>query len=378
MRILGPSQGKSRYFLLFIFIMLACTTTLLGKKPTIRGGGNLSARLAISSAGPGTGSTAGGTSVTITGSGFTHSASVVFGGAAAPSVTYISSTELQAITPAHASGTVSVAVTENPHGQTAILSGGFTYSDSINVSSVSPTSGPTGGGTVVTIKGTGFQSGAIVKFGSAQSTAVMVASSTEVDAMSPAETSGTVAITVTDPNSQSSSLPSAFTYTSGPSVSSISPTSGPVTGGTVVTILGNGFESGATVTIGTTAATSVTFVSSTEIQADSPNSTAGTFSVAVTNPDSQTGTLSSAFTFFHTVSLSWKASSSTVAGYNIYRSSTSGGPYTRINSTLDNGTTFTDNNVQAGQTYFYVATAVNSSNTESGYSNQAEAIVPSP
>lgn len=378
MRIPGPTLGISHYLIFSISVILACVVPSYGKKSVENGGASEGASLAISSVGPNTGPTAGGTVVTIDGTGFTHSASVTFGGSASPEVTYASSTELQAMTPAHASGTVSVAVTENPHNQSATLSGGFTYSSSISVSSISPTQGTTSGGTVVTVNGTGFQTGAAVSFGSVQSSVVTVASSTQVNAMAPAESSGTVAITVTDPNSQSASLPSAFTYTSGPSVSTISPTSGPVTGGTVTTILGSGFQSGASVTFGGVAAASVTFVSSSEIQAVTPSSTAGTVSIVVTNPDSQTGTLGSAFTFFHTVTLSWKASTSTVSGYNVYRSLTSGGPYSQINSSLVPSTTFTDDNVQAGQTYFYVTTAVNSSNVESSYSNQAEVVVPSP
>jgi hypothetical protein len=298
-------------------------------------------------------------------------------------VLYISSTQLQAVTPAHASSTVSVSVTENPHNQSATLASGYTYvssssTNSLSVSSASPSQGPTTGGTVVTITGKGFQSGATVSFGSVQSTAVTVSSDTQVQAMSPAESAGTVAITVTDPTAQSSSLPSAFTYTSGPSVTSISPNSGPVTGGNTVTILGSGFQSGATVTFGGIAALSVTIVGSTEVQAVTPVSPAGTVSVAVKNTDSQSGTLASAFTYFHTVGLTWASSSSSASGFNIYRSSTSGGPYTRVNSALLPSTTFTDSKVQAGQTYFYVTTAVNSSNVESGYSNQAQAVIPSP
>ena len=101
-------------------------------------------------------------------------------------------------------------------------------------------------------------------------------------------------------------------------------------------------------------------------------------SIAVTNTNSQSATLASAFIYFHTVTLSWTDSSSGTSGFNIYRSSTSGGPYTRVNSNLLSGTSFNDSNVQAGQTYFYVTTAVNNSNVESDYSNQAQAIVPSP
>jgi len=81
----------------------------------------------------------------------------------------------------------------------------------------------------------------------------------------------------------------------------------------------------------------------------------------------------------HTVSLSWTASTSpNIMGYNIYRATESGGPYTKVNASLDAGTSYADNTVSSGGTYYYVTTAVNSSNVESGYSNQAEAAVPSP
>ena len=79
----------------------------------------------------------------------------------------------------------------------------------------------------------------------------------------------------------------------------------------------------------------------------------------------------------HTVDLTWTASADAV-GYNIYRSTTSGGPYTMINSSLDGTTAYTDSTVTSGTTYYYVATAVNSSSEESGYSNQATAVIPTP
>ena len=345
-----------------------------------KGNGNSTNQLSISSAGPSSGPALGGTTVNLSGTGFTASASVSFGGTAASSVVVASSTEVQAVTPAHASGTVSVAVTEGPHNQSATLAGGFTYTTTttLGVSGASPATGPTSGGTVVTITGKGFQAGAAVKFGGAQSTAVTVASSTQINAMSPTASSGAVSITVTDPDSQSASLPSGFTYSSGPAVSSVSPNLGPVIGGTTVKILGSGFQSGASVTFGGIAATSVTLASATEIQAVSPVSPAGTVSIAVTNTDSQSAALASAFTYFHTVTLLWTDGSSGVSGFNVYRSPTSGGPYARLNSALLSGTSFSDSQVQAGQTYFYVTTAVNSSNAESAYSNQAQTIVPSP
>ncbi len=80
----------------------------------------------------------------------------------------------------------------------------------------------------------------------------------------------------------------------------------------------------------------------------------------------------------HSVDLSWSPSTSSVVGYNVYRSGISGGPYTKINSVLDASTTYTDSSVQAGQTYFYVTRSVAGSGAESKYSNQVQAVVPSP
>jgi hypothetical protein len=79
----------------------------------------------------------------------------------------------------------------------------------------------------------------------------------------------------------------------------------------------------------------------------------------------------------HYVSLSWTASTSgNIAGYNIYRASTSGGPYTKMNASLIVGTSYTDTSAVPGKTYYYVSTAVDKTNAESSYSNQTSAAVP--
>ena len=81
----------------------------------------------------------------------------------------------------------------------------------------------------------------------------------------------------------------------------------------------------------------------------------------------------------HTVNLSWTASTSqNIIGYNIYRGVKSGGPYSKINSVLNASTLYTDSTVADGVTYYYVSTSVNSSNMESGYSNQTTAVIPPP
>ena len=96
------------------------------------------------------------------------------------------------------------------------------------------------------------------------------------------------------------------------------------------------------------------------------------------NTVSQTLTGYGLATVKHSVALSWAQSGTTVAGFNVYRATISGGPYTRINSSMVSGSSFTDSSVQPGTTYFYVTSAVSSAGLESKYSNQAQALVPSP
>ncbi|MGH9453803.1 MAG: choice-of-anchor D domain-containing protein, partial [Terriglobia bacterium] len=81
----------------------------------------------------------------------------------------------------------------------------------------------------------------------------------------------------------------------------------------------------------------------------------------------------------HTVALSWSPSDSqNIAGYDVYRSAVPGGPYNQLNSSLVASTSYMDSAVLAGQTYYYVTTAVNSSGVQSTYSDQAEAQVSLP
>jgi fibronectin type 3 domain-containing protein len=77
------------------------------------------------------------------------------------------------------------------------------------------------------------------------------------------------------------------------------------------------------------------------------------------------------------VVLSWTASASSgVTGYNVYRGTITSGPYTRLSSSLVSATQYADATVLSSQTYYYVVTAVDSSNAESTYSNPATAVIP--
>ena len=97
-----------------------------------------------------------------------------------------------------------------------------------------------------------------------------------------------------------SSASSAVTVTplaAAPTVSSVSGTSGTSAGGTAITITGTNFLSGATVTVGGAACTSVTVVSATSITCTTPAGSAGAQDVVVTNTDTQSATLSGGFTY---------------------------------------------------------------------------------
>lgn len=80
----------------------------------------------------------------------------------------------------------------------------------------------------------------------------------------------------------------------------------------------------------------------------------------------------------HTVTLTWNDSGSGIAGYRVYRGTTTGGPYVGVNTSLIPATSYTDSSVTSGAKYYYVATAVDTSGNESAYSNEASATIPNP
>jgi fibronectin type 3 domain-containing protein len=139
----------------------------------------------------------------------------------------------------------------------------------------------------------------------------------------------------------------------------------------------NGSTSSATLTPGQSLTLSVSFDpkavgTNTGTLTITSNATTSQLAVALT------GTAAAASSSAqHSVALSWDASSSSVVGYFVYRSSKPSGPYARVNSSPTGSTSFTDTTVTAGQVYYYVVTAVSSSNIESTDSNQASVTVPS-
>jgi hypothetical protein len=222
---------------------------------------------------PNSGTAAGGTTVTITGTNFTSPATVDFGTIPATNVTVLSPTQVTAVSPA-GSGVVDVTVTASGSMSATSPADQFTYGPTIT--SVSPRSGPLAGNTPVTITGTNLSNVTAIAFGTTQVTSSFFDTGTQIFVNSPAGMSpGTVDVTVTNPVGTSPTSPAdQFTYSApaapAPTVSSISPTAGPPTGGTTVTITGTNFTMTSTVDFGTIPATNVQFVTSNELTAVSP------------------------------------------------------------------------------------------------------------
>jgi len=144
---------------------------------------------------PGSGRRVGGTSVTITGTGFPGATAVTFGGTSA-TFTITDATHITATAPAGSVGTVDVEVA-TPAGTSATTAAdSYRYLAKPKVTSVSPRSGPKAGGTLVTVGGRGFVKGAVVRFGTTAGTSVKVLSARKLTVRSPHHLAGRVHVTV--------------------------------------------------------------------------------------------------------------------------------------------------------------------------------------
>jgi hypothetical protein len=136
----------------------------------------------------------------------------------------------------------------------------------------------------------------------------------------------------------------------------------------------NGISFPVTLTAGQSVHYSVTFAPQTSGAASGSISF---ISDASNSPTTQTLTGTGTQSVAHSVDLSWDPSPSSVVGYNIYRGTASGGPYPlKLTSSPQPGTSFSDNTVLSGTTYYYVATSVDTNSVESSHSNQLTMVIP--
>ena len=259
---------------------------------------------------------------------------------------------------------------------TATVSGGFSNSISLSASGI-----PTG--TTV-----GFNPQTIPAPGSGTSTMTITVGGGTLTGTYPITVTGngggtqkttTVTLTVT----------AASTFTISASPSSLSVMQGNQGTSAITTTVSGGFSSAISLSAsGVPTGTTVGFNPQTIPAPGAGNSTMtltvglntpmGTYPITVTgNGGGIQQSVTVNLTVTAQVILTWTASpSSGIAGYNAYRSTISGGPYTKLNSSLIPTTNYNDLMVQNGYTYYYVTTAVNNQQEESTYSNESSATVP--
>ena len=283
----------------------------------------------VESAAPGAGPSLGGTRVTLTGTDFVAGLTVYFGeqdSRARATVESVTATEVVVVTPAMPAGQVPVTVV-NPDGGSSTTADAYTYQASAapTLTSITPTSGSSLGGTELTLEGSGFASGAVVRFGedddddgctrglvpaltSCSEVAASVLDGGRLTVTTPPRPAGGTPVRVINPDQQASG-PLTFTHDAAPPpaiVGAIEGTSGPTSGGTLISVPGSGFAAGARVLVGGIEVTAefdpdlglLPIVRSDDsIVGLTPPGVAGLADITVTNPDGATATRTGGFEY---------------------------------------------------------------------------------
>ncbi|MFF3689572.1 IPT/TIG domain-containing protein [Streptomyces sp. NPDC002187] len=229
---------------------------------------------------PAQGPAVGGTVVTLTGTNLTGTTAVRFDTTAAPSFTVNSATQITAMTPVHAAGAATVTVTtpggtSNPDNPTAY----FYYAAPPALTSITPSSGTTAGGTTVTLAGNELLGATNVSFDTTAAPSFTVDSATQVTAVTPAHTAGAATVTVTTPGGTSN--PGNYEYFNAPTLTALTPAQGPTYEGNAVTLTGTSLTTTTGVLFDSTPV-SFTVDSPTQVTALAPAGAAGTVTVTLT------------------------------------------------------------------------------------------------
>lgn len=162
----------------------------------------------LTSIAPVSGTTLGGTSVTLTGTNLTGATDVTFDSVSATNLAVVNSTTVTVDAPAHAAGAVNVAITTPL--STATLTNAYTYILLPAITSISPTTSTTAGGTGFTLTGASLGSTTGVTFGGVSATSVVVVNSTTVTGVTPAHAAGAVNVVAVGPGNPT--LTNGYTY----------------------------------------------------------------------------------------------------------------------------------------------------------------------
>lgn len=258
--------------------------------------------LILSSVSPTSGSIYGGTTLTLTGTGFkAGNISIQVGGNPCTPVNFVNSTSIQCTLPAHSVGSANVVLT-NGDGYSVSISKGYTYTSvAPTFTSITPSSGTMNGGTGVLILGSNFLPGAMVTLDGYSCNSVTYLSSNSLFCFTAGHYPGSVSVSVINPDLQSVTSPTLGNFTYTPTtlaVTQVSPTAGG--SGVQLAIYGTGFLIGATVTVGGGTCTSPVVISSGLITCTTPIHVPGAVDVVVTNtlsPFAGSSTLASSYTY---------------------------------------------------------------------------------
>jgi len=230
--------------------------------------------------------------ITIRGKHFMDKSTVDIGGNRAADVQFISSDEIKVTTPPGREGTYDVIVT-NPDGQATKGPDKYTYNPKPEITDISPEIGSPSGGTKITLSGTNFKGVESVKIGGKDaeefeemnSSMIVAVTPSMITEVTPSGDAGkALDVVVTNRDSQEAKRVGGFTPVR-LVVNDIEPESGPSTGGTIITISGDGFIEGATVTIGDKLPEKIEVGSRGLITARIPQSQPGLKEVIVINPN---------------------------------------------------------------------------------------------
>ena len=238
----------------------------------------------LSTISPAMGPVAGGTTVTIGGSNFVSGMNVRFGTNALVSTAFVTATRITVTAPATAAGTLAVTAFNGPVASSATLT--YVFYANPSVTTLSPNSGQTTGSTLVSVTGTNFQGTATLscRFGTAVVTATY-STATRLLCSSPALGVGSVNVEVTLNGADYTANEIPFIYSLAPTVATLSPTSGPVTGGTLLTVNGANYVNSGNnfCRVGAGTIVSAAYVSATRVTCTMPSGTAGATAVEVSN-----------------------------------------------------------------------------------------------
>ncbi|MFF4281615.1 IPT/TIG domain-containing protein [Streptomyces kronopolitis] len=227
---------------------------------------------------PNQGSYAGGTPVTIIGTHFSQATAVYFGPRPAASFALVDDQTIVAVTPA---GSGSAPVTVTTPGGTARV-GYFFYQYWPSLSGVIPAAGPVGGGNVVTLRGANLSTALLVHFGDAVAFPLVVSDAQLLVTAPPVTGPGSVPVYVSGIGGVSNRL--LYTYAAAPSVTGVSPSAGPTSGGSTLVVTGTGLAGVTGVTLGGVPATSFRAYSDTLLVVVTPAGAPGPAALTVTTP----------------------------------------------------------------------------------------------